>query len=36
MAGVHRGKNAQTLAPGRRQVNLVGTRKREHEIGWET
>ena len=25
-----RGKNARTLAPGRRQVNLVGTRKREH------
>jgi N6-adenosine-specific RNA methylase IME4 len=27
--GVH-GKNARTLAPGRRQVNLLGTRKREH------
>jgi N6-adenosine-specific RNA methylase IME4 len=25
-----RGKNARTLAPGRRQVNYVGTRKREH------
>jgi N6-adenosine-specific RNA methylase IME4 len=25
-----RGKNARTLPPGRRQVNLVGTRKREH------
>ncbi len=25
-----RGRNARTLAPGRRQVNLVGTRKREH------
>jgi N6-adenosine-specific RNA methylase IME4 len=25
-----RGKNARTLAPGRRQVNLVATRKREH------
>jgi N6-adenosine-specific RNA methylase IME4 len=25
-----RGKNARTLAPGRSQVNLVGTRKREH------
>lgn len=25
-----RGKNARTLAPGRRQVNLVPTRKREH------
>lgn len=25
-----RGKNARTLAPGRRQVNLMGTRKREH------
>ena len=25
-----RGKAARTLAPGRRQVNLVGTRKREH------
>ena len=25
-----RGKNARTLAPGRRQVNLIGTRKREH------
>jgi N6-adenosine-specific RNA methylase IME4 len=24
------GKNARTLAPGRRQVNYVGTRKREH------
>ena len=24
------GRNARTLAPGRRQVNLVGTRKREH------
>lgn len=24
------GKNARTLAPGRRQVNLLGTRKREH------
>jgi N6-adenosine-specific RNA methylase IME4 len=25
-----RGKNARTLAPGRKQVNLVATRKREH------
>ena len=25
-----KGKNARTLAPGRRQVNLFGTRKREH------
>jgi N6-adenosine-specific RNA methylase IME4 len=25
-----RGKNARTLAPGRRQVNIVTTRKREH------
>jgi N6-adenosine-specific RNA methylase IME4 len=25
-----RGKKARTLAPGRRQVNLLGTRKREH------
>jgi len=25
-----RGKNARTLAPARRQVNLLGTRKREH------
>jgi N6-adenosine-specific RNA methylase IME4 len=25
-----RGKNARTLAPGRSQVNLIGTRKREH------
>jgi N6-adenosine-specific RNA methylase IME4 len=25
-----RGKNARTLAPGRRQVNLIATRKREH------
>ena len=25
-----RGKNARTLAPGRRQVNMVETRKREH------
>ncbi len=25
-----RGKNARTLGPGRRQVNLLGTRKREH------
>ena len=25
-----RGKNARTLAPGRRQVNLLTTRKREH------
>jgi N6-adenosine-specific RNA methylase IME4 len=25
-----RGKNARTLAPGRSQVNLVGSRKREH------
>lgn len=25
-----RGKNARTLPPGRRQVNLFGTRKREH------
>lgn len=25
-----RGKNARTLSPGRRQVNLMGTRKREH------
>ena len=24
------GKNARTLAPGRRQVNLLATRKREH------
>jgi N6-adenosine-specific RNA methylase IME4 len=24
------GKNARTLAPGRRQVNLLGTQKREH------
>ncbi|MGD9616245.1 MAG: MT-A70 family methyltransferase [Alphaproteobacteria bacterium] len=24
------GKNARTLAPGRRQVNYIGTRKREH------
>ena len=29
MFGV-RGKNARTLAPGRRQVNLLATRKREH------
>lgn len=27
--GTH-GKNARTLAPGRRQVNYIGTRKREH------
>jgi N6-adenosine-specific RNA methylase IME4 len=27
--GVH-GKNPRTLAPGRRQVNYIGTRKREH------
>jgi N6-adenosine-specific RNA methylase IME4 len=27
--GVH-GKNARTLAPGRSQVNLLATRKREH------
>lgn len=25
-----RGRHARTLAPGRRQVNLLGTRKREH------
>jgi N6-adenosine-specific RNA methylase IME4 len=25
-----RGRNARTLAPGRRQVNLMATRKREH------
>jgi N6-adenosine-specific RNA methylase IME4 len=25
-----RGRNARTLAPGRRQVNLLATRKREH------
>jgi N6-adenosine-specific RNA methylase IME4 len=25
-----RGKNARTLAPGRRQVNLLATKKREH------
>ncbi len=25
-----RGKNARTLPPGRRQVNYIGTRKREH------
>ena len=25
-----RGKNARTLKPGRRQVNYIGTRKREH------
>lgn len=25
-----RGKNARTLSPGRRQVNLMSTRKREH------
>jgi N6-adenosine-specific RNA methylase IME4 len=25
-----RGKNARTLAPGRRQTNLLATRKREH------
>jgi N6-adenosine-specific RNA methylase IME4 len=25
-----RGKNARTLAPGRRQVNVIETRKREH------
>ncbi|MGJ5136104.1 MULTISPECIES: MT-A70 family methyltransferase [unclassified Bradyrhizobium] len=25
-----RGRNARTLSPGRRQVNLFGTRKREH------
>ena len=25
-----KGKNARTLAPGRRQVNLMATRKREH------
>jgi N6-adenosine-specific RNA methylase IME4 len=25
-----RGKNARTLAPGRRQVNIMSTRKREH------
>ena len=25
-----RGKNARTLAPGRRQVNIIQTRKREH------
>ena len=24
------GKNARTLAPGRRQTNLIATRKREH------
>jgi N6-adenosine-specific RNA methylase IME4 len=27
---VVRGKNARTLAPGRRQVNLLATQKREH------
>ncbi|MGH6675371.1 MAG: MT-A70 family methyltransferase [Xanthobacteraceae bacterium] len=27
-----RGKNARTLAPGRRQVNYIGTRKREHSL----
>ena len=26
-----RGKNARTLAPGRRQVNYLATRKREHQ-----
>lgn len=25
-----RGKNARTLAPGRKQVNFIATRKREH------
>src|SRR4051794_21490674 len=25
-----KGKNARTLAPGRRQVNMIETRKREH------
>src|SRR2546423_12592859 len=25
-----RGKNARTLAPGRRQVNFIATQKREH------
>ena len=25
-----RGKNARTLAPGRRQVNYIGSKKREH------
>lgn len=25
-----RGKNARTLSPGRRQVNMISTRKREH------
>ena len=25
-----RGKNARTLAPGRRQTNLIASRKREH------
>src|SRR6266446_4343727 len=30
MLFVTRGKNARTLAPARRQVNLLGTRKREH------
>ena len=25
-----RGRNARTLSPGRRQVNLLGTRKRKH------
>jgi N6-adenosine-specific RNA methylase IME4 len=25
-----RGRNARTLAPGRRQVNLMASRKREH------
>ena len=25
-----RGTNARTLAPGRRQTNLIATRKREH------
>ena len=25
-----RGKNARTLAPGRRQVNLIASRKKEH------
>jgi N6-adenosine-specific RNA methylase IME4 len=36
-----RGKNARTLAPGRRQVNMIETRKREHfgrgpRKGWST
>ena len=27
-----KGKNARTLAPGRRQVNLLATRKRKHRV----